>query len=175
MVAFYCAWDFALGWGWSAAKGMAFVAVQLCRGGAPPPNSLLRRVSLPRPRPVPLIPPMGALRPPDLFCGGLASPAPRVTLSIAKESPEGSAGESPAAPKVTFTGLSPRVRLRLTPPARDLGGFCHLAPDWTWCPVATGDATEIRRRCAMTSWPSALINIRSCRIAAACLREPGWG
>ena len=65
------------------------------------------------------------------------SPAPRVTLSIAKESPEGSAGESPAAPKVTSTGLSPRVRLRLTPPARDLGNFNHPVPDEARCLEAT--------------------------------------
>ena len=60
------------GLGVPLCEGVAFGVAQLCRGGAPPPQLS--------------------------FCSGLASPAPRVTLSVAKESPEGSAGASPPPP-----------------------------------------------------------------------------
>ena len=87
--------------GCPSASGLAFGFASLFHGGAPPPSFLLRRVSLPR---------------------------PRVTLSVAKESPEGSAGARPRRPQRYLGRSIAKGSPSLTPPASGSGDFCHLVP-----------------------------------------------
>ena len=91
--------------------------------------------------------PWGRSAPQLPFAERSPSPTPRVTLSVAKESPEGSAGVPPATPKSAFCAPA-RVALRSPLPPDDPASSITESDSMGWSPVATGT-----RRCVGAAAP----------------------
>ena len=81
--------------------------------------------------------PWGRSAPRTFFLRWVSLPRPPGYSFNRERVPRTLGGESPATPEGTSTGLSPRVRLRLTPPASGSGDFDHLAPDEARCHETT--------------------------------------